>query len=395
MKDQKKKLLIAIDPGFDGGKIVINNSLVLNVPYVAQDITSAEMDDSVIRADSANYICYDNGGRKYCVGSFAKRSMLDVRRANTEDKYRIASFYDVRRRFSSEEFKICFESIIGYALIRYEEATKKTESPFTCSDLLNYDLIIGIALPHEHLKALWEEMKPFVNGEHEFNLTVGLQKSRKFKFTFAKSMAYSQALSAFYCAMANNDGSNRYPLDSFAPAIVILAGYKTLERFEYSRTGVILVGDDNNPSNEVYAMYNVNHDVVERIQREIPGSTVTEYEIESSIYSGKETFNVLDADKNLVAVPVAAYRKEALKKKCLEMIENTRENFDYFRTTSTILVAGGTGAQYYEYIKDWCDSQDALKGKAILVAEEINGVTYDSVYAVAIGLAKILKDNYA
>lgn len=392
-EEKKKKLMIAFDTGFDGGKIVINNELVLNVPFVVKDVTSQEMDREGILEDPKNFICYDNGSRQYLVGAFAKKAMWNTRKVNDEDRYKIANFYRLRDRFASEEFKIAFDAIIGYGLVMYEEYTKKSDEPFLCSDLLNYDIILGVALPHEHVKTLWDTIKPFIEGEHEFNLVVGTSKIKKFNLTYSQSYCYSQALSAFYCALINADGTRRYKLQEFAPAVVILAGYKTLERFEYTENGTILSGTDNNSSNETYAMFNVNHDVASRIMKEIPGSTITEYEIESALFSGKSTINVLNDKKDLVCVPIAEYRKEALEKKCNEMIEDTRQNFDYFRTTSTIIVAGGTGELYYEYIKNWCDSQDALKGKSVLVREEINGEEYGSVFAVAIGLSKLMRDR--
>lgn len=388
---KRKKIVIAFDPGFDGAKVSINEKLITDIPFVVKRLFNGnEVNSFAIKQDGDNYILYEKNGARYVVGSFAKK-MLQHRGKTSTDRGNLDAFYKLEGRFASDEFRAGFDAIVGWLLIKYEELTQNDEKPFRCAELSNYDISIGVALPHDKMDKIWSEsVEPFLKGEHKFSLQVGAREMQYFDIKYSACQYCSQAYCALLNYVAELDGELRYDMESIAPATVILAGYKTLERFQFLQGGIISTGLDNNASNEQFAMFNVNSDVVNAIQEKYGSCQFTEYEIESFLANGKESvFMKNSAAEDAFEVPIAEFHEEALKKRCAEMLDDTKANFDLL-DTKLILVAGGTGAKYYKFIKEWCDNRNYLKGKSVLETETVDGVEYGPVFAVVLGLQKQL-----
>lgn len=386
----EKVLLVAIDPGYDGCKIVINKQ-TYHMPSSVEDISKVS---SVVRVNyDEEFITYESDGASFLVGKYARKSLLETdhsekARADLDTSYTLG-------KFGTDVFRVGVRASLGYALIQYSEFTKsQKEVPvFELADMPNWDVHVAVALPHEHMESLWKQhVKPFITGKHEFSLNIGLSRKEDFSFKFKEeNCGYnSQTICALLSVITDDDGKmiQGKTLVDYLPAIILDGGYKTFGIFKLARDGRI----DNPESNLDFAMHNVNEIVAAKI-RSTYNCNVHSYMIEEYANGTEELWYVDDKDISQ-KIDVKAIRDNEIEEMAKKLIKHLLEKHNNLKDARTILDAGGTGEAYFKYIKAFCEEKrHNLKDNVKLADQGFNGEPCQPVFAIAIGLYKAMVDE--
>ena len=134
---KKGRVIVAIDTGFDGGKICVNKH-VLNIPFMIQDITETK-DKFQLRRNDQEFIRCVKDGRTYLLGAVAKTFIMDEGR-RAERQSELESFYTLER-YNMSLFETALDAFIAYALYRYEDISKNSSNPFKLSEIGELSLI--------------------------------------------------------------------------------------------------------------------------------------------------------------------------------------------------------------------------------------------------------------
>lgn len=382
-----KRLVIAIDPGFDGAKIVVNKHCY-HYPFVVEDITNDISSFPVKRTDK-NFVLCEMGERTYLVGEYARKSLQE---AEHQDNARaeMDTFYTVGR-FDTLLFNVGLNAFLGMALYDYAHDSKKDDSvePFNIEDLSNWDIFVGVALPHQHCDELWEKsVKGYLLDHHDFTLHIGSDKNIRFKFDLKKENCVynSQAICALLNMVCDDNGlmiDQDKTIMDYLPALILDGGYKTLGKFKLSRDGRM----DKPESNSLYAMHNINEEVAAKVRDKVPG--IFPYMIEDK-YNNDEPIHYEDENGDVKSYNVVEMRDAITKNKALQMMEYLMREHNKLLDIKLILLAGGTGAAYYDTVKDFCDKRNNLKEKVLLANSGFDGEKCEPVYAIVIGLYKAM-----
>ena len=379
-----KVLNIVIDPGFDGGKIVINKK-VFHVPFICQDIED-EKDDYQYRRRGEDYISCIYEGRNYVVGKMA-RTLLLTKAKRDGRREAMDEFYNINR-FNTKLFEVCMKAQLCYAIQRYAEitaASKKLEK-LDLDKLSEYTINLGVALPHEYENEYRDSVTELFTKNVVLTLNVGSCKPIDFDFKVSEVFSNSQAKCALLNAILDENGDDNEDVEiyDYLPVLVIDAGYKTIGDFELARDESINKGE----SNTEYAMKNINDKVAEEIRKYKPD--VYGYMIEE-FYEKKEILHYLDEDKKAQDLDVVAIKDRIVKETCDKFMEHLLKRYEELLDIKMIVVAGGTGEVYYPYLKEYFEKERPhLKGKIILSESKMDGEEYGAVFAVALGMYKCL-----
>lgn len=380
-----KRLVISIDPGFDGCKIVINKQ-TYSIPFVVEDITSAATSFPVARSDK-KFIRCEYEGRMYLVGEYARKSMLEADHQENA-KEEMDTFYTIGR-FGTTLFKVGLNAFLGYGLYLYQEYTKdkKGDEVFKIEDMANWDIHLGAALPHQYMEDLWKKyVKDDLTEQHTFVLHIGGEEDIHFDFKVEENNCVynSQAVSALICEVTDDNGNmiekNKTIFD-YLPALVNDGGYKTLGIFKLSRDGRM----DKSESNSDFAMHNINEAVAAEVRKKKPG--VFSYMIEE-LYKNKEAVFYEDESGTVQEIDIETLKDTETVTMANKLINYLMEKHDKLLDIKMFLLAGGTGSAYFNTIKEFCDKRINLKDKVCLAKNGFDGKECDPVFAIAIGLYK-------
>lgn len=376
-----------MDPGFDGCKVCINGFL-LNIPFSIYEINKETQ--FITNSSSKNFIRSEVDGKMYLLGEEAKISLLEKKQRETAGQ--MDTFYTMGR-FASTEFKVALKSFLGYALYEYEQycATKNEKNPFTIKALNTgkVELNVGIALPHSQKDEIWENnVKAILLEPMDFTIRVGASEPVDFHIKLSEENIgmNSQVLSAMYCAILDEKGKVKEgSLSRTAlPMLVIDAGYLTVGIFLLSRTGQVVFAK----SNQEFAMHNVNERTANIIKQHI--SNVTSYNIETLAKDNEELYYKKD-NGEYDYYNVAELRKAEIERAATNLTSYLVKEFDDLLDIKSIIMAGGTGEKYFEHMKP---AFDLRKRTSLLVEPELDGETYDSVYAVVVGLYRTMLTSF-
>lgn len=383
-----KRLVISLDTGFDGCKIVVNEQL-FREPFVVEDITDV-VNQYPMNIKNKDYIRYEKDGRVYLVGQMARKSLQEAdhrARAGSE----LDTFYTTGR-FGTNLFRAGLEAFLGYALCRYEEYTNENKGTekFSIEDIKNWDIHVGTALPHQFMDEIWKtNVKGYLVGHHEFNLYIG---GRTISFNFdlkEDNCVYnSQAICALIDKVTDDKGSmieNDKTIYDYLPALIIDAGYKTVGKFKLARDGRM----DKPESNMTYAMDNINNVVAAKVREKEP--EFQSYMVEEMYFTGEEVY--YEGENGLETFNIREMRDKETDEMAKKLMEYLMVEHRKLLDIKIILLAGGTGAAYYKTINEFCSKRANLKDKVWLADNGFNGDKCDPVFAIAIGMYKAMVNN--
>lgn len=385
---EKKRIIFAMDGGFSGDKMCLNKDL-LQVPFSVVDISNKSQDQWDEAYLNNDYIRGTVDGRTYLVGQAAKIS-LAYDGGNSEEGREMDAF-STMARYTMDIFKPALEIFIAYGLYWYCTQGSGKENGYRLEKLDDYEIIVGNALPHSDVKKLAPIVRDYLigkkKGRHSVMLKVGDEDEVEINYTVSTAFFNSQTS----CCLVNEvydengqkiAGDNLY---DHLPALVIDGGYKTMGKFYMRRDHTVVGG----VSNIEYAMLNVNSLVAQKISEKSPG--FKDYMVDERIDNGAVVRYLEDGVCK--EIDVKQVKDEVMKDVVERYIAELLKSHDNLLDVETILIAGGTGAAYFPYIKEYCEKERSFINVVLAFQEEktaLNGIYGDPVYAIVAGMYKCL-----
>ena len=385
---EAKRIDFAMDGGFSGNKMCLNGDFV-QIPFSVVDITNKSQEKWGEAYLNDDYICGTVDGRKYLVGQAAKVS-LAYDGGNSEEGRDMDAF-STMARYTMDIFKPALEIFIANGLYWYCTAGSGKDKGYCIEDLDSYELVVGNALPHSDVKKLAPVVKDYLTGKkkgkHSVILKVGDGDEVEINYTVKAALFNSQTS----CCLVNevyDEKGGKIAGDSLynhLPALVIDGGYKTMGKFYMRRDHTIVGG----VSNIEYAMLNVNSLVAQKISEKSPG--FKDYMVDERI-ENDAVVRYLE-EGVCKEIDVKQVKDEVMKDVVERYIAELLKSHDNLLDVETILIAGGTGAAYYPYIKEYCEKERSFIRVVLAFQEEstaIAGSYGNPVYAIAAGMYKCL-----
>lgn len=384
----KKNLLIAIDPGYDQYKVVINNTWFA----FPSTIIKVEEEHEGLGKRSGNFYYYSDDNRIFLFGSAAENQLSNTR--SVKDNQELLDLNKSNERFQTGYFKFSIEAALAYSLFLYENSNEGKKSQFTLAELNDYNTYIGIALPHDHLKKDFPKIKEYLICKHDFKFQVAGIMSKPFTFDFdlstAKIIGNSQAVCAFLHQSLNDDLTDDEDYSEELPCLVYDAGYKTVGRF--------LLGEDLHPyaaeSNTEFAMYNTYKDVANRVNELLPNKKFEAYRVQKYL-KDKKTVNGEDMNGSPKTYSLEPFFQEELEKTCMAACDDLKNKWATdLEDSKMFLLAGGTGAAYYPYFTNYM-KKNYPGIKVVLADKPYLGKKIEPIFAISIGMMKFLRMKLA
>lgn len=391
--EQNYDLLIAIDEGFNSGKIVVNG-ITFKIP--TEMFMVDENLEFIADRKSREYIGCTIQNTKYIVGANARTLLND----SAYKKENVAALterldMDFLTSIKGERFLV---TCIGLALIKYDEYTKvKNVNPkFDANAVINensqWNIYLIIGYPHEEYMDIFKQVKPRIVGRKQIEIELK-NKTYTMDFTINDTnvMTYSQAIAAYVGYATNDKGEWKTDEKGKAsvaplPCLVIDGGQKTV--------GIYMVTTDYNilhaESNQDFAMNNVYEAMVDDIKEagrdDILVNNISEY-----INSGKD-LNVEGEDGRVHTIDVREIYDKRRNEYCDKLIEYINKKFNKMLDISSIIVTGGTGVAYFERFKNYVEEfkTPKLAENTSLTKYEFLGKEIKPENAIAVGLYKVL-----
>lgn len=377
-----KKVILAIDTGFDGCKICINE-LVFDVPFAILDITGKDS-KFITHRNSDDFIRSEIDGETYLLGGRAKTSLLES--SQKAQAHQMDTFYTIGR-FKMREYKIALKSFLCYALYEYEKHSAAVDKePFTISDLNagKVEFYVGSALPHSQRDEIWEEsVLPALLEPIKLNILIGDNEPVSFDFRLTEDnlCMNSQVISAMFAATLDENGDYKpdYIAEENLPMLVLDLGYLTAGIFLLSKDGQVVFAE----SNQEFAMHNVNERVANIVKEY--RSDITSFNIETLAKKNASIRYSKNKDGATVyeSYNIAELRKDEIKRAAENLNKYLCNQFNDLLDIMSIVVAGGTGGLYFDHLEPEYKKR-AINAK--LAKPSIGGEDSEPVFAVVIGL---------
>lgn len=330
-----KKLLIAIDPGFDAMK-VIANGIHFKFPFSAVETDERKMSDYGGRKE---FILYkDRSGATWRVGQYA-RTLMYENKSQQDDP--TAKLY-TEERFISPEAAVGILSAIARAI----------DLTGLYSEQADLDIRLIVALPHSVRNKYAPTVAGLISGAQRFYMTFddGEEKEYRFNVLEQNVLTVSQTIAAILGETSDDNGyidESKYHYLANGPTLVVDGGYYTMGLVPVSRGGS--VDDDHAESNTNYAMKNVNLGVAKEIADTRPD--IKHYSVEYLLSQGESEIRYMDKGQNkVVSIDLSAIREKKLQNVCNNFIRYLNKKYNDLIDFRYVLVTGGTGAAFFSQL---------------------------------------------
>lgn len=389
MSEKKlKPLIVVVDPGFSALKIIVNKHMY-SIPSDVIDMTK-NMDEykEFSSFDSTMVLSECIEGRKFVVGE-------QTRKIRKSEKYQAEfdlkkSAMESEARFDTDDFEAQMLTALAYGIINYSQ---EKDVNMNVSDLSDYDIFVGIPLPHAYYESAFDKVKRIIEGSHEFDITIGDTKHH-INFTIGKNrtVCHSQTMCLLLSESLDDEGNmiptRKHYYDDL-PALILDGGYGTFGIVEISEG--YRIGLDKQESNTTFAMRNVNEIVAERINAKTKGHPeIKEYNLEDIYKSNKSIIRYLDksgSEEIVNTVDANIIRSEVIDEISEDLIKHICSTHGDLLHIEQIIIGGGTGYAYAEKIKEFAEHKRGLR-KVHLTDNTLDGKPIEPVYAVAAGMYK-------
>lgn len=330
-----KKLLIAIDPGFDAMK-VIANGIHFKFPFSAVETDERKMSDYGGRKE---FILYkDRSGATWRVGQYA-RTLMYENKSQQDDP--TAKLY-TEERFISPEATVGILSAIAKAI----------DLTGLYNEQADLDIRLIVALPHSVRNKYAPTVAGLVSGAQRFYMTFddGEEKEYRFNIVEQNVLTVSQTIAAILGETSDDNGyidESKYHYLANGPTLVVDGGYYTMGLVPVSRGGS--VDDDHAESNTNYAMKNVNLGVAKEIADTRPD--IKHYSVEYLLSQGESEIRYMDKGQNkVVSIDLSIIREKKLQNVCNNFIRYLNKKYNDLIDFRYVLVTGGTGAAFFSQL---------------------------------------------
>lgn len=364
-------LFIAVDPGFDSMK-VIANGIAFKFPFNVVETDERKMSDYGLRDDFMLYQTVQ--GATYRVGQYAREMVFD-NKANVDDFY-------TEDRFVSEAFQVGLNTAIALAI--------EKNGFYGVQDKL--DIHLMVALPHSCRDKYTPTIVGAISGVHKFKLRCGKGKDKTYRYNIGKGNIHtlSQTIAAILGETSDDNGNiddEKFFYLSNGPTLVLDGGYYTMGMVVVSRGGS--VDESKTESDTKHAMANVNQLVADAIKDKRPD--INHYAIEYLL--GKDDGEIRYMENGKAAsLNLHQVRQEKIEIVSRSLINYLNEKYDNLLDFKYVLVTGGTGATFYNYLLQAYSEAGLLDSDHLLLTSGmLNDSAHPVEFAIAIGAYKGLK----
>lgn len=386
---KEEDVLIAVDPGFADGKVLVNG-YYQKIPKEVVDIT--ELDESKFIGNKtgaflkASYI----EGKQHLVGEYAAKFLTE--RNKREGGSESEQIHDTFETFKTTDRRISIMSAIGKGLIDYVKNSDKSVVSFVKQDDGSYNvnlgiakLYVGVSMPHDAVEE-WSYIRSWLKGEHKYTLETkdGIYH---FDLNIKNVMDGSQVLCALFGILTDDKGEivDENLDEDHLPAIVLDGGYKTFGIAHFTSVKMV----DDSYSNTSFAMKNINDEVAKKIRETSGRSDVTSARIKQIMRSKDKTINYVDDEMKGHTIDVEKMVKEVTRTFSEQIVAELRDKYNKLQDTRTILVAGGTGIAYYEHLKEILSGCPWIH--VVLADYEFLGEKITPEFAIVVGMYKVMQ----
>lgn len=403
-------LLISLDPGYDGFKVVVGG-LVFHVPNsFTEHIEGGRQ--QILSLDGANVDKKDllvahglTEGKEFVGGLYARNEQMEP---GQREKYKeIVGAEESYERFKSANFAYLSAMVIAKGLIKYAELSdrmrwktglsivkeeKDGKEVRRISGLDKIMLCLEVELP-EQVTSGEEDMSAEVikalSGQRKFTLENG-NDFYEIDYCIEKDNieVISQVIAAYLGAATNDDGvwNKESKAATNLPVLVIDAGRRT--------DGIFLVGSNFNitgaESNRNFAMANVYKNVSKRIKEQY-NREIEHFEIPNYLDSKRDgKLRVLDKDGKQRNIDIKGIVAEETNEMCKGLIEYLKKKFNDLMDVNHILITGGTGKAFYLGFKNYVDENFEEGVMDVSLTDyKFMGENIEPVFAIAVGGYKV------
>jgi len=337
--------LISLDIGYSGVKC-FTDKLHACFPSLARP---ADADTFIGEANPDDILYRDERGT-WVVGTSALR---DISLQDTNDSER--TLY-TRQRYDSEMFKVIFRVGMGLCLMGEKEIASGGGRP----------IFLQTGLPPAYIASDSQDLISTLSGDHIFEIRYGRKQWKEFCIELRADHIdiMPQPMGSLYSASMTDDGRMlQEAKDYFRTSILGFdPGFGTADTFVI-RNGSIKSFD----SFDCLGMKMVYKRLSERIHKEY-GVFVPTHAIQKVLMDGY----VQKLDKKSMEtknIPIADLLEECNKAVCEIAIEKIKVTYNYLQEIKYLLVAGGTGAAWAEYISEHFSGMHDLN---IIMGNQLN-----------------------
>lgn len=399
----KKIIAIAVDCGFNGVKICVNGKLFVFPSYIFP-ITSK--DELLMSNNSSDSIIYserlsNRGTDSYVIGDMAK-ALINKYSAIGEYQEFILNLKTLNVFFGMEEAIFLIRASIAYSLVKYSE---DNDIGFSLDNLDAFTIYLNLAFPHDLMHQAFGYLMGPLSVDTSINIDInGNMYSINLSIKQEHISCSSQVLAVFNELICDRNGAYSISMEellNMLPAVVLDGGYRTQGVATISKDKSLLVEDVH--SYEKYAMIEVNKETASIINDKaidngaVNYKPIMEYDIESNIrskidfiYDIKDSNN--DGRKRLVEVKfneIKEIRDNILEKNANEYCDFLIDTYKIGKS-KTIIVAGGTGAAYFDIIKERISAYAGERINTVLLEDTYDGEVISPVFTIVIGAYKNL-----
>lgn len=371
------KLVVSIDPGYDGTKVTVNGAR-FSIPK------------KTIRKQGNEYESTGSLDGIYEVttkdGSFLCGPNIQVL---VDDNNELHQRFDKSAEqaanysyFNTREFAANTLAALELALIKASKS-----GVIDPAKISKENLYVVVELPHDSLKDMSRAVADALLGEHEYTFkgTVdGEDIDTKVNIEIGNEEHFftiSQVIACLSGYMSDDEG---YPIDSLKdkfPVLVIDGGYYTMGDCAMSKTQAISGAD----SNTEFGMMTIH----ERTAKAINSKCHTNYK-------AYDMDNLFSEEKGIVVIPKNLSKsgknesfdcnkilEEQTREVFNEYLAYLEEKYDCFKKIKMILFGGGTGKIYYDLFQEVAADYPNLVAK--LVTYKMDGEEVTPREAISAG----------
>jgi len=291
--------------------------------------------DLVGTPDKDEILYKDMQGNVWRVGAAAQKTLSSF---DTNDS--INELYG-RNRYGTPIFRVLVETAIGLALVA-------NGAPLDCP------VCIQTGLPPAYIDEDSPMLKEVFSGDHEFFLKVGEQPFKKVRTTIEAGNVFvmSQPKGTLISVSVDNNGVPTKDAVHLINGNVIVfdGGFGTLDTFRLKNRQIDAAETFSN-----FGMKAVLERFAEKIKEKY-NTTVRVPSIQPVLESGVVEVRVPREDNKLrfktSLEPVGDLLEEASREICEEAIDKLMTIYNYLNGINYLIVTGGTGAAWKEYIEE-------------------------------------------
>lgn len=321
---------IALDIGYSAIKGMSPNK-VYAFPSFARKIENGEVMSNFGVASETDIQYRDENGCVWDVGALAiDMTKKDDTRENSQSLYG-------RNRYFSPMFKVIARVGIAIGILPNEQGTPKERK-----------IILQTGLPPAYLKSDSQYIKEVLTGVHEFEIKLGQENWRKVKFEISDKdiKVMAQPMGSLLSASLTNDCVNVPDGNDYfdSGTLVLDGGFGTLDLFSIRHRHI--ESSDTHDNLGMKAVFQRTADeIFERHGVEIPVHIMQQY-LKDGVVS-KFNRTKMTTEK----IDFSAILEKHNREVCLEAIEKVKSVYNNLLDHKYLLLAGGTGASWYEIIK--------------------------------------------